>query len=155
MQTRLAWVCIVRKNVCDNAELREEMVMPARQKPRYGYRRLHVLEKRGHSSSPMRLFQLYQEEPEEKTADAQPLHVRANQEWALDFVADTWGTGRGIPVLNVVDAFTCECLGIDVDTGLSSRRVTRALDQIIEERGKPDSIRCDNGPELTSRHILG
>jgi len=44
---------------------------------------------------------------------------------------------------------------MDVDTSLSSRRVNTALDQIIEQRGKPDSIRCDNGPELTSRHILG
>jgi putative transposase len=149
-----------------NAELRAEMVTLARQKPRYGYRRLHaVLEKRGHKSSPMRLFRLYQEEGLAvrrqkrkrltRPAAAQPLHVRANQEWALDFVADTLGTGRGIRVLTVVDAFTRECLGMDVDTSLSSRRVTRALDQIIEERGKPDSIRCDNGPELTSRHILG
>jgi putative transposase len=33
-----------------NAELREELVKLARQKPRYGYRRLHVLlSKRGHS----------------------------------------------------------------------------------------------------------
>lgn len=42
-------------------------------------------------------------------------------------------------MLTVVDAFTRECLGLDVDTSLSSRRVTRKLDQIIEERqpGKP------------------
>ena len=33
-----------------NAELREELVKLARQKPRYGYRRLHaVLERRGHA----------------------------------------------------------------------------------------------------------
>jgi putative transposase len=63
--------------------------------------------------------------------------------------------GRGVRVLTVVDTFTREWLGLDVDTSLSSRRVTRKLDQIIEERGMPESIRCDNGPELTSRHILG
>ena len=55
--------------------------------------------------------------------------------WALDFVADTLGTGRGIRVLAVVDAFTRECLGLEVDTSLSSRRVTRTLDRIIEARG--------------------
>lgn len=149
-----------------NSALREEMMTLARQKPRYGYRRLHVLlERRGQKASPMRVFRLYQEaglavrrlkrKRLARPAAMPSLHVRPNQEWALDFVADTLGTGRGIRVLTVVDAFTRECLGLDVDTSLSSRRVTRTLDQIIEERGIPDSIRCDNGPELTSRHILG
>jgi len=149
-----------------NAELREEMITLARQKPRYGYRRLHVLlDRRGQKTSPMRLFRLYQEaglavrrlrrKRLMRPAAVQPLHVRPNQEWALDFVADTLGTGRGIRVLTVVDAYTRECLGLDVDTSLTSRRVTRKLDQIIEQRGIPESIRCDNGPELTSRHILG
>jgi putative transposase len=32
--------------------------------------------------------------------------------------------------------------------------VTRALEAVIERRGMPESIRCDNGPELTSRHFL-
>ena len=54
-----------------------------------------------------------------------------------------------------LDAFTRECLELEVDSSLSSRRVTRTLDRIIEQRGTPEVIRCDNGPELTSRHILG
>ena len=28
------------------------------------------------------------------------------------------------------------------------------LDQIITERGRPEAIRCDNGPKFTSRHFL-
>jgi putative transposase len=32
--------------------------------------------------------------------------------------------------------------------------VTRVLDGIVAERGQPLAIRCDNGPELTSRHFL-
>ena len=28
------------------------------------------------------------------------------------------------------------------------------LEQIVAERGRPLAIRCDNGPELTSRHFL-
>jgi putative transposase len=31
--------------------------------------------------------------------------------------------------------------------------VTRTLDRIIEQRGKPGSLKCDNGPEFTSRHF--
>ncbi len=41
-----------------------------------------------------------------------------------------------------------------MDTSFASRRVTRVLDEIIAERGVPIAIRCDNGPEMTSRHFL-
>jgi len=43
---------------------------------------------------------------------------------------------------------------LEVDTSFASRRVTRVLDGIVAERGQPLAIRCDNGPELTSRHFL-
>ncbi len=62
--------------------------------------------------------------------------------------------GRAIRVLSVVDAYTRECLALEVDTSFASRRVTRVLEQIVNERGVPQAIRCDNGPELTSRHFL-
>src|SRR5437667_1744850 len=47
-----------------------------------------------------------------------------------------------------------ECLALEVDTSFASRRVTRVLEAIVAERGQPLAIRCDNGPELTSRHFL-
>ena len=56
--------------------------------------------------------------------------------------------------MSVVDAFTRECLVLEVDTGFASRRVTRVLDEVIARRGIPQAIRCDNSPELTSRHFL-
>ena len=83
-----------------------------------------------------------------------PVITGANQEWALDFACDALGTGRGIRVLAVVDAYTRECLALEVDTSLSSRRVTRSLEVLMESRGLPEAIRCDNRPELTSRHFL-
>ena len=86
----------------------------------------------------------------------QPLRActAANEEWALDFVHDTVESGRAIRVLSVVDAYTRECLALEVDTSFASRRVTRVLEEIVAERGMPQAIRCDNGPELTSRHFL-
>jgi len=54
----------------------------------------------------------------------------------------------------VVDAYTRECLALEVDMSFASRRLTRVLEQIVSERGVPQAIRCDNGPELTSRHFL-
>jgi len=43
---------------------------------------------------------------------------------------------------------------MEADTSFAGLRVTRVLDQNIAERGLPRAIRCDNGPELTSRHFL-
>jgi putative transposase len=147
-----------------NAKLREALLALARQKPRYGYRRLQALLERGeHSASVMRIYRLYQAEGlavrrlKRKRMSRVVVRsdiVRRNQEWALDFVSDTLATGRGIRVLTVVDAYTRENLSLEVDTSLSSRRVTRALEGVVERRGKPEAIRCDNGPELTSRHFL-
>ena len=148
-----------------NTELRQSLTELARQKPRYGYRRLHaLLARRGHRASMQRVYRIYQREGLAvrrlkrkrlfRPATAATSLWRANQEWALDFVSDALATGRGIRVLTVVDAFTRECLVLEVDTSLSSQRVTRALEQIIEQRGRPQAIRCDNGPELTSRHFL-
>ena len=79
---------------------------------------------------------------------------RANEEWSMDFVMDGLATGRAVRVLTIVDSFTRECLAIEVDSCLSSRRVTRALEWIIQQRGVPGRLRCDNGPEFTSRHFL-
>ncbi len=86
----------------------------------------------------------------------QPLRVwnAANLEWVLDFVDDAVESGRGIRALSVVDAYTRECLALEVDDSFASRRVTRVLEAIIAERGQPQAIRCDNEPELTSRHFL-
>ena len=80
--------------------------------------------------------------------------LAANQQWALDFASDTIATGRVIRALSIIDAFTRECLALEVDTSFASQRVTRTLEQIITVRGLPESIRCDNGPEITSRHFL-
>jgi putative transposase len=53
----------------------------------------------------------------------------------------------------VNDDFNRESLAIEVDFSIPSQRVTRTLDRIIEWRGKPDSIRCDNGPEYISKTL--
>jgi putative transposase len=148
-----------------NAELREKLVGLARQKPRYGYRRLAaLLERDGVKASPQRVYRVYRAERlavrrwkrkrlVRPAAESTAL-TRVNQELAIDFVADGIATGRGLRMLTVVDSFTRQCPAIEVDTSLCSRRVTRVLDRVIDERGKPETIRCDNGPEFTSRHFL-
>jgi putative transposase len=84
----------------------------------------------------------------------QPELTAANQEWAVDFAHDALANGRAIRVLTVEDEYTRESLALPVDTSFASRRVTRELERILAEREKPLAIRCDNGPEFTSRHFL-
>jgi transposase InsO family protein len=83
-----------------------------------------------------------------------PTVTGANQEWALDFVHDAAESGRKFRVLSVIDVYTRECLALEVDTSFASRRVTRELEKLVAERGAPEAIRCDNGPEFTSRYFL-
>lgn len=76
-----------------------------------------------------------------------------NQFWSMDFMHDSLPDGRSYRLLNVIDDYNREGLGIEIDFSLPSERVMRTLDRIIEWRGKPQAIRCDNGPEYISGRI--
>lgn len=75
---------------------------------------------------------------------------KINISWSMDFMHDQLEDGRSYRLLNVIDDFNREGLGIEVDLSLPSERVIRTLNHIIEWRGKPKQIRCDNGPEYIS-----
>jgi putative transposase len=77
-----------------------------------------------------------------------------NQTWSMDFMHDALGDGRAFRLFNVIDDFNREALAIEADLSLPSARVIRVLDQVIEWRGKPAVIRCDNGPEYVSGALL-
>jgi putative transposase len=85
----------------------------------------------------------------------QPLHTpqRPNTCWSMDFMHDHLTDGRSYRSLNVIDDFNRELLCTEIDCSLPSVRVTRALDQVIEWRGKPIAIRSDNGPEYISSTV--
>jgi len=70
-----------------------------------------------------------------------------NEVWSMDFMHAKLSDGRSFRTFNVIDDFNREGLAIDVDISLPAERVVRSLEQIIEWRGKPRAIRCDNGPE--------
>jgi len=149
-----------------NVELRGELVKRARQKPRYGYRRLHVLlERRGYAVNVKRVYRLYLKEGLSvrrkkrkrlvRDRAVEPRLTGPNQEWAMDFVTDGLATGRMVRILTVVDACTRACLALEAGFSLGSGRVTRVLERAIAERGRPESLRSDNGPEFTSRRMIG
>jgi transposase InsO family protein len=60
---------------------------------------------------------------------------------------------RPFRLFNVLGDFNREGLCIEADFSLPAPRVIRALDQIIEWRGMPDRLHCDNGPEFISQDL--
>ncbi len=150
----------------DDGVLRERMKALAHERRRFGYRRLHVLLRReGYVVNHKRLYRLYREERlavRRRGGRKRAVGARTpmmtpfapNDRWSLDFVSDQLIDGRRFRILAVVDDCTRKCLGLVADTSLSGLRVTRELDRLIHEHGKPKMVVSDNGSELTSNAIL-
>jgi transposase InsO family protein len=73
--------------------------------------------------------------------------------WAYDFVQDRTHDGRTFRMLCVVDEFTREALAIKVDRKLGSAQVIETLADLMLERGVPEHIRSDNGPEFVAQAV--
>ena len=86
--------------------------------------------------------------------DALSVPVAINQVWSVDFMSDALADGRLLRTFNVLDDYNREGLAIEVDLSLPSLRVIRALEQVIEWRGKPAAIRLDNGPEYIAQALV-
>lgn len=136
----------------------------AGERPRFGYRRLHILlrrDKRWKGINRKLVYRLYKAaglavRRRKKHKDRitrpppPPAASRPNQRWSMDFVHDSLEDGRTFRTFNVVDAYTRECHAIEVDTSLPARRVVAVLDRLVWEHGLPESLRVDNGPEFIS-----
>jgi putative transposase len=154
-----------RRGSADEEELRQQLRTLAAERPRFGYRRLHALLRReGVGVNHKRIERLYREEGlavrrrrrKRVARDGRgraALPGRPNQQWAIDFVSDTLAWGRRIRLFTVVDVFTREVLAIEVDTSLPGGRVVRVLERLALERGAPDEIVLDNGPELAGKAV--
>jgi len=143
----------------DDPKLRERLRALARERRRFGYRRLLIfLRREGFVVNHKRLFRIYREERlmvRKRGGRKRALGTRApmaipaapNDLWALDFVSDQFVCGRRFRILAVYDVCTRECLATVADTSLSGKRVARELDLLIAWRGKPKMIVSDNGTQ--------
>lgn len=82
-----------------------------------------------------------------------PQAQKPNEHWAMDFVHDSLWNGRKLRALNIIDVFSKESLQIEIDTSISGVRVCRVLDRIVEQRGLPQRITIDNGPEFAGKAL--
>ena len=149
----------------DEPSLRQRLRELAAERPRFGYRRLHVLLRReGMRLNHKRIERLYREEglavrrrTRKRVArngrGRAAFPGRPNQQWGIDFVSDTLAWGRRIRLFTVVDVLTREVLAIEVDTSLPGGRVVRVLERLAVARGAPDEIVLDNGPELAGKAV--
>ena len=149
----------------ENAAIRMRMIELAYERRRFGYRRIHVLLRReGVQANHKRIERLYRlagltvrsrRRRARIALERQPLLLpaAANEVWSMDFVMDRLADGRRLKALTIVDDFTKEALEIALDHGMGSHYVVRVLEDIVRFRGKPASIRTDQGPEFTSRAL--
>lgn len=111
-----------------------------------------------------RVYRIYRElelnlriKPKKRITREKPAPLKVptsiNETWSMDFMHDGLNNGKSYRLLNVIDDFNRQGLGMEVDVSLPSERVIRTLERIIEWRGKPKTIRCDNGPEYISEKL--
>ena len=147
----------------DQTPLRSRLRELAAARPRFGYRRLHVLlQREGWEVNHKRVYRLYCAEElavRMKRRAKRASHSRlvlaqataANERWSMDFVADRLDDGRGFRVLTVVDQFSRECVLLEAALSLTGKSVAAALERSVIERGAPRSITVDNGSEFYSQ----
>jgi putative transposase len=154
------------KRARDHARLRERLRALAGERRRFGYRRLHeLLRREGFVANHKLVHRLYQEEKlairrrgRQKRGLGGVLAgswcpVAANQRWSLDFTEDCLANGRRFRTANLKDDCTRECPAIAVDFSLPGQRVVGMLEDVARERGHPDMLVVDNGPELRGRDL--
>ena len=73
--------------------------------------------------------------------------------WSYDFVFSRTHDGRPVRMLTLIDEFTRECLAIDVSRRMTSEDVLERLSDLFIQRGPPEYIRSDNGPEFTAHRV--
>jgi putative transposase len=69
-------------------------------------------------------------------------------------MSDALHTGNRFRTFNVIDDFNRECLAVEIDTSLTGRRLIRVFERLRNERGLPDVLRTDNGPEFLSGEFV-
>jgi putative transposase len=118
-----------------------------------------LLRRQGHGWNHKRIYRVYRQmnlhlrRPAKRRLPKRlrvPLYVPRNPDtvWSGDFMSDALACGRRFRTFNVVDDFNREALHIEIDTSITSPRLVRVFEQLRRQRGLPQVLRTDNGPEF-------
>lgn len=142
-------------------KLRARLREIARSHPRWGFKSAHVIVRReGWHVNRKRIQRLWREEGLKRpqicrkrrrlgpTLTERLRATRPNEVWAVDFQFDETADQRRLKMANVVDEFTRECLAIRVGRSCDADALIDVLEVLMTERGAPEHLRMDNGPEM-------
>ena len=124
-----------------------------------GYRTAWAhLRREGHLVNHKRVQRVWREEgltqPKKQTrkrhlGGAVPIEAtHPNHVWTYDFVHDRTENGHPLRILTVEDEYTREGLAVEAGRSLPASRVKQVVKSLILDRGAPEYVRSDNGPEL-------
>lgn len=149
----------------DDSVMVDQIKQIAYKHKRYGFKKIfHILKRQGFSWNHKRVYRVYcslslnlRKKPKkrlpsrEKMALIQP--TLPNEMWSLDYMSDALQNGRRFRTINVIDDFNREALAVKAFRTLPSTRVVQVLDEIAMQRGYPQKIRMDNGPENIAKSL--
>lgn len=153
------------KKKLDNKMIEDLLKRYSAQYPTYGFQKLfNIIRLKNYSFNHKRVYRIYCElslnlkiKPKKRLAARTKIKLmqpeNMNQCWSLDFMSDALINGRRIRTANIIDDCNREALGILISFSLTSKRITRWIDQLALTRGYPNRIRVDNGPENISHHF--
>jgi transposase InsO family protein len=78
---------------------------------------------------------------------------RINQVWSYDFVFDPTESSGRLKWLPALDEFSRERMSLEVERAMTSGDVIGILDEFVAQRGAPEFIRSDNGPEFVAKAV--
>ena len=137
----------------------------ARRHARWGYRRAYVDARRdGWQVNHKKIQRLWAEEGLRVVVKRRRKRIgvstipamvaeKAGDVWSVDFQFDSTITGKPVKILSIVDEHTRECLGGIVDYSITGLDLAEQLDVLAIDRGMPQALRMDNGPELISNAV--
>ena len=79
--------------------------------------------------------------------------TKLNEVWCYDFLFARTEHGVTLKIFVVLDEYSRECLAIYVDRKINSESVKKVLSKIVRDRGAPQYVRSDNGPEFISKNL--
>ena len=151
----------------ENAEIADHLIRLTHNQRNWGFGLcfLYLRNVKGYRWNHKRVYRIYRElelnlriKPRKRIVREKPEPLAVpeaiNHCWSMDFMHDQLADGRSFRLFNLIDDFNREALTMDIDLSLPAERVVRALDQVIEWRGKPQVIRSDNGPEYISSKLV-
>jgi transposase InsO family protein len=153
----------------DEEELTGDIIALATRYGRYGYRRITALlqNERGWRVNHKRVERIWRREglkvPQKQPKrgrlwlnDGSCIRLRPEHKdhvWSYDFMIEHTANGKAFKILNIMDEYTRESVGVKVERKIKAQDVIDKLFDLFVFRGIPEHIRSDNGPEFTARAV--